>query len=499
MMSGKSAHHSKNVLWTFYSNQFNLVFVFHFEGIHQKNWLVKTVLACVLLAFPGSTRATILWSLPGPVLVHENGAGHDVLHGAIPPQDTNSRRTLYLKFRVDAYSDAATEGIAFYEAGVFFYEKGVQHLGIGNGTIALAYSAINMDGGKLGLQDFNSSNPDLGKEWEYVRKGIPKTIVTKIEYLPDHHAHITVWLNPNLAPGANEINQPTNCVTKFDADATFDEIHLIHQGAGDGWKISDLAIGTSFEDFVRLPFWQRKSFMGTTMVGLLLAVGITVRLLERRRSQGQIRMLEQERVVAAERARIARDIHDELGASLTKIHKLAEMMDQQSEVGDQPDTVSKTISNTARDTIQTMDEIVWAVNPKNDTLKEMADYLVFFTEDFLRPSKITCRLDVSLDLPAIPVTAEVRHNLFMVVKEALNNAVKHADAGQIRFGLDYVANKLTVEIADNGRGFCFDKLAATGNGLENMQKRISAIGGELKIQSQPGQGTTVSLQVSFQQ
>src|SRR6202030_2150849 len=140
-----------------------------------------------------------------------------------------------------------------------------------------------------------------------------------------------------------------------------------------------------------------------------------------------------------ERARIAQDIHDELGASLTKIHKLAEMMVRHKPEEDNTVNLSKTISNTARDTIQTMDEIVWAVNPKNDTLKEMADYLVFFTEDFLRPSGIDCCLEVPLNLPGIPVTAEVRHNVFMVVKEALNNAVKHAAAGQIRFGLDHDA------------------------------------------------------------
>ena len=128
-----------------------------------------------------------------------------------------------------------------------------------------------------------------------------------------------------------------------------------------------------------------------------------------------------------------------------------------------------------------MDEIVWALNPKNDTLKEIANYLVFFAEDFLRPSGIACCLDVALGLPHIPVTAEVRHNIFMVVKETLNNAVKHAKAQEIRFGLNYADNKLTVEIADNGRGFCIKK--TVGNGLEYMQKRMSAIGGQFHFRN----------------
>jgi signal transduction histidine kinase len=129
----------------------------------------------------------------------------------------------------------------------------------------------------------------------------------------------------------------------------------------------------------------------------------------------------------------------------------------------------------------------------------MADYLVFFTEDFLHPSGTSYNLDVSLNLPGIPVTAEVRHNLFMVVKEALNNAVKHAAARQIRFGLNYTANRVTVEIADDGRGFRPDERTAVGNGLENMRRRMAAIGGEFYLQSEPGSGTTVRLQVLFQE
>jgi signal transduction histidine kinase len=145
-----------------------------------------------------------------------------------------------------------------------------------------------------------------------------------------------------------------------------------------------------------------------------------------------------------------------------------------------------------------MDEIVWALNTKNDTLKEVANYLVFFTEDFLRPSGIACSLDVTLNLPHIPVTAEVRHNIVMVVKEALNNAVKHANAQEIRFGLNYGDHKLTVEIADNGRER-IEKLPLAGNGLDHMQKRMSAIGGQFHILCEPGHGTTVKLEVLFQE
>jgi len=456
---------------------------------------------CLLLAFASTANAAIMWRQAGPVLVHNSGDGQDILHGAIPPQGTNSSRTLYLKFRVDPYSDAALEGTGistFYEAGVFLYEHGAEHLGIGNGVEAIAYSAINVTGAKWGQVDFYSADRELGKEWQCVRKGTPVVLLAKIEYVPGHDARVTVWLNPDLSLGAMETDQPTNIVTHFEANATFDEIRLIHRGTGDGWKFRDLALASSFEDFIQPRFWQRKSFVVLVMAVLLVVVAVTVRLSERRRARRQIRGLEQERAVAAERSRIARDIHDELGACLTKISKLAETMEQQTESQHHLVTLAQSISSTARDTILTVDEIVWALNPKNDTLKEIANYLVFFTEDFLRPSGLACCLDVTLNLPHLPVTAEVRHNIFMVVKEALNNAVKHAHAQEIRFVLNFADHKLTVEIADDGRGFCLIPPPAVGNGLEYMQKRMSAIGGQFYLQGEPGCGTTVRLEVVFQ-
>jgi signal transduction histidine kinase len=174
------------------------------------------------------------------------------------------------------------------------------------------------------------------------------------------------------------------------------------------------------------------------------------------------------------------------------------MMDRDREKAGAPGPVPQMIADTARDTIQTMDEIVWAVNPKNDTLKEMADYLVYFTEDFLRPSGIVCSLDVPLNLPNLAVTAEVRHHLFMVLKEALNNAVRHAQAKHMRLGLALNAGRLSIEIFDDGRGFVLDDAATVGNGLENMRKRLSEIGGEFQLQSRPGEGTSVRLQVALQ-
>jgi signal transduction histidine kinase len=464
----------------------------HYPGGHRLRLLAGLVLGVLLASWPA--RGTILWSHPETIQVCNNGAGVDILHGAIAPQDSNAQRTLYFRIRVDPVADSVIKSIGPLEAGFMFVEKGQEHLGIGNSLGAWAYCAMNVPKNKKGYEDFNSATPEPTHNWEYMRAGVPKYIAFKIAYRPAQDARVTVWLNPDLSGAANELNQPTNIITRFETTATFDEIRLVHRGEGAGWRFSEMVAGTSFDDLLLVPLWQRGWFIALAGGGSLVGVAGMVHWLERRRSRRQILRLEQERTVAAERARIARDIHDELGASLTKIFKLAEIMNGNPTAA-ATQAVPQTIAQTAREAIQTMDEIVWAVNPKNDTLGELADYLVYFTDDFLRPAGIACVLEVPLKLPATPITAEVRHTLLMLVKEALNNVVKHAGARQVRFGMEFATQQLTVEIADDGCGLPPEGRPAGRHGLENMRRRTSAIGGEISWRSRPGGGTTVKLRV----
>jgi len=184
-----------------------------------------------------------------------------------------------------------------------------------------------------------------------------------------------------------------------------------------------------------------------------------------------------------ERSRIARDMHDDVGSSLTKIGKLAAKLDDPA------------IAETAREVVQAMDEIVWTVNPRNDTLESLADYLVHYTEDFLRPTGIAYELDVALALPDVLLSAEVRHNVYMAVREALNNAVKHAAPTRIWLGLSVEGDQLTLIVRDDGCGFSQEALATGSDGLGNMRQRLADIGGELLIASVPGHGTTLTLHV----
>ncbi|HEY2081828.1 MAG TPA: histidine kinase dimerization/phosphoacceptor domain-containing protein, partial [Verrucomicrobiae bacterium] len=334
----------------------------------------------------GIANGAVLWSHPETIAVCNTGQGEDILHGEIKPHAFNSSGTLYFRVLADPISDTAAKVISEFEAGFFLVEKGREHLGIGDARGAMAYSIVNVPTSPKGYQDFNSSSPDPPFNYEYMRAGTPRYLVLKIEYIPGQDARVTAWLNPDLSMGATEFNQPTNRVVHFEANANFDEFRLIHRGYGGGWKFSQMMVASSFEDLLIPRFWQQKWFLAGVVIGLLIIVAGSVLLVERRRALGQIQRLERERAVASERTRIARDIHDEVGAELAQIGLLADMGGE-SEIKQESDRFFQ-IARRARHIVAVMDEIVWAVNPKNDNLTRLADYLCQVADDFFTDSPV---------------------------------------------------------------------------------------------------------------
>ncbi len=248
-------------------------------------------------------------------------------------------------------------------------------------------------------------------------------------------------------------------------------------------------------------FWQTLGFRLVLWTVALALVGGGVWFDTRRRMRRKVERAERQRAVERERARIAKDIHDDLGASLTRITMLCQTaradLDQPQQAAEDLDRIYAT----ARELTRTMDEIVWAVNPQHDTLDSLATYLGRFAQDYLRVAGIRCRLDVPVHLPAWPLTAEVRHNLFLAFKEALHNVVKHAGAAEARISLTLEAGGFRLTVEDDGRGFARENgaappsseldRAASGNGLANMQRRLAEVQGRCEVRSQPGKGTKV--------
>ncbi len=238
-------------------------------------------------------------------------------------------------------------------------------------------------------------------------------------------------------------------------------------------------------------FWQTLWFRIAALAVFTLAVIAAVRIVSFRRLHQRLHVLEQQEALHRERARIAKDIHDDVGANLTQIALLGELAQQDSGEPDKAAERMGRISGTARLAIKSLDEIVWAVNPRNDTLAHLIDYAGQFAVDFLRAAGIRCRLDLPEQPPARELSTDLRHNLFLVIKEALNNVVKHAQASEVWLRATVTPAALEVVVEDNGGGF--DKVPddAVADGLRNMRQRMEDIGGECRIESAPGKGTKV--------
>ena len=239
--------------------------------------------------------------------------------------------------------------------------------------------------------------------------------------------------------------------------------------------------------------WWFRVLAGAGLAGLVAGVG---RYVERRRLREQMRRLEQDRAMERERARIARDIHDDLGARLTKISKLSEQAQRLAPDGPATQPVLS-IQSTAQDMLGRLDETVWAVNPRNDRLDRLADYILNYAEEFFRHTDIRCRLKVAAEIPSLPIAAEPRHNLFLAVKEALNNVARHSGASEVQLRLELVGGVFRVQVRDNGRGFHAAEALARGRGVENMRSRLELLPGRWELQTQPGQGTVITMEYTL--
>jgi signal transduction histidine kinase/ligand-binding sensor domain-containing protein len=265
--------------------------------------------------------------------------------------------------------------------------------------------------------------------------------------------------------------------------------HVIASNGDGVWNDTGATIAFTVAPFPWATWWFRAALL-LAFTGIVFGIA---RFIAGRRLQVKLRALEQQAVVERERSRIARDIHDDLGSRLTKITLLGGLGMRERQ---EPEMVGKRlteISDTARQLIKSLDETVWAVNPRNDNLPQLVSYLGQFTAKFLGTAEIACDLDLPDDPPARAVSAEIRHSLFLIVKEALTNVVKHAHARAVRFIVTLDGDKLCVVIADNGLGGACTPDDPDADGLRNMRQRMRMLGGSFELESAPGAGTRLTL------
>ncbi|HEX7846022.1 MAG TPA: ATP-binding protein, partial [Chitinophagaceae bacterium] len=240
------------------------------------------------------------------------------------------------------------------------------------------------------------------------------------------------------------------------------------------------------------PWWQTWWFrilMGLFIVGLLI---IVLRFYYKRKLEKQMALLERKQAIEKERTRIATDMHDDLGAGLSQIKFLSETigMKKQKHLPIEEDINS--IRAFSSEMIDKMGEIVWALNEKNDTLTDLLSYTRAFAVDYLDQNGIQCHITESDNLPQDIVSGEFRRNIYLTVKEALHNIVKHSQASEV-FITIVITDRLNIQIRDNGIGINKTEMNKFGNGLLSMKNRITGLHGSFEIKE--NNGTVVDISV----
>ena len=261
-------------------------------------------------------------------------------------------------------------------------------------------------------------------------------------------------------------------------------------------------------------YWRRDVWAGCAALGLV-AGAFVARAVSLRRMRLRLEEVERAHALDRERARIARDLHDDIGAGLTEIAMQTDWVRRDVQGLASAATVARAekACASAMDLVRSVDAIVWAVNPANDTLDRFVPYLTHSAEQFLDAAGVSVRFDVPARIPPLPLSGTARHDLFLVVREAINNAVKHARPQVVRLGVRLengaahggVANgpQFVITIEDDGCGFSRpssvpETQSPAGSGLANMRRRVEDLGGRFVIESRPGTGTRVEAAVPLQ-
>jgi signal transduction histidine kinase len=269
------------------------------------------------------------------------------------------------------------------------------------------------------------------------------------------------------------------------------EFQVAARTEGGAW--SDFSTGLAIE---MLPhYWQTSWFQLLAVVAVLGATAAIARVVILRRVERRLAVLERQRALEAERSRISQDLHDDLGTSLMEIKFLSTVAGSPSRSPAEVKECLADINHKSLELVKALDEIVWAVNPKNDSLRNLVNYLCLFAQEFLGTASIQCRLEVPPGLPDLPLNAEQRHTLFLVTKEALANAAKHSGATELWLRVALNGARLRLAIEDNGRGFDPAAINTDRNGLKNIRHRMNHLGGRATIHSAANRGTRVELEL----
>lgn len=271
----------------------------------------------------------------------------------------------------------------------------------------------------------------------------------------------------NLAPGSYSLSVTVNYPGRIYASETID-----------------------YHFTILPPFWKRWWFILGVVLIILAGSWLLVRSYLRRKLEKQRAAFEQQQAVERERTRIATDMHDDLGAGLSRIKFISEKMLLQHRSNEALQPELEKISGYSDEMAEKMGEIVWALNQRYDTLGDLVAFCRSYASEYLEPHGV--RLYFEDHIEERTLKGETRRNLFLVLKEALHNTVKHSGADTVRILFRTEKNGLHIRVSDNGKGLGKD-IRPFANGLENMKKRVAECGGELLFTNEPGLAISISI------
>lgn len=364
---------------------------------------------------------------------------------------------------------------------------------------------INNNGPQIVITDFKLFN----KHISFKEAGSPlkESIETTTDILLDYFQNVITFEFAALEYTAPKLNTYKYMLEGFNhewvypgraREATFTNLDpgeytfRVKGANSDGVWGTDEA---SIKIIILPPYYMTWWFKTAVILFVLIIVGLTIRYFIMRKVKEKIIKSEHEAAMERERLRIARDLHDDIGSRLTELRMISEMVSKKDLHDPDVKQKLKELSSASENVISTFGEIVWSLNPKNDSFEELVEFLSQQSTDFLSKADIRCRLELPDSLPNYMVSSEIRHNLIFTIKELMNNIVKHAEASIVQIALEINEVELVFEVKDNGIGFNINNTRKYGNGLNNIKSRIESIGCTISIESKIDHGTLTRISI----
>jgi signal transduction histidine kinase len=328
-------------------------------------------------------------------------------------------------------------------------------------------------------------------------------IVAKYEWVEGTaNDKVTLWVNPTTLGAGEDAENKVSTSNGADGSKSAGRLTI---SRGPDVHIDELRIGQTWAEVTPPGKPRQQLWVVAVLVGGLVVSAFWITQLRRKVKERSTALIaqtqerqkaEQQRLMEQERARIAHDLHDELGADITEIGMLATRVQNGASDNKDRQTSLKQLTDKARQMVTKLEEIVWAMNPQHDSLGALVSYFSFYADRFLGLANIKLTVDSSADAATVAVEARARHQLFLVFRETLSNVVKHSGATEVRLVVRVDNSALHVAVTDNGRGLRTpESPAGRHEGIASMRRRMEKLGGQFEIAGEPDRGTTVTFSV----